>query len=204
VSTDLELLHAWNGGDKMAGNRLLERYFDRLCRFFRNKIGDEVDDLIQRTFLAATEGRGSFRGDASFRTWIFVVARHELYAYLRRQGRAQATFDPLTHSVLELGTTPSKWLDRESDKRRVLAAMGAQPVEHQILLELYYWEDMSASEIATVLETVEGTVRTRLRRAKQLLADELRKHPAPHAGDDVGPAIRHSGLPAQAAAPGAR
>ena len=56
MSTDLDLLQAWNDGDPGAGSRLLERHFDPLCRFFRNKVGEDAEELIQSTFLAATEG----------------------------------------------------------------------------------------------------------------------------------------------------
>lgn len=192
--TDLELLDAWKRGDAESGNELFGRYFDSLCRFFRNKVADEVDDLIQRTFLACMEHRDRFRGDASFRTWLFVVARHELYAYFRRRQRAQSRFDPLTQSVLELGTTPSQWADRREQRRRVLRAMQGLPVEHQILLELYYWEEMSAAAIATVLETAEGTIRTRLRRAKQLLAERLAEVESTSELVDLDRSVREAGL----------
>ena len=170
---DEQLLQAWRGGDLDAGNALFARHFDALCRFFRNKVGDEVDDLIQKTLLACLEGQHAFRGDASFKTWMFVVARHQLYAHLRRRHRDDARFDPLTQSVLDLGTTPSEWAGRRESRRRVLDALQTLPVEHQLLLELYYWEDLSASEIGIVLEKPEGTIRTRLRRAKALLTAAL-------------------------------
>ena len=173
MPTDFELLDAWKAGDKAAGSELFGRYFDSLCRFFRTKVGDEVDDLIQKTLLAALEARDKFRGEASFRTWLFVVARHELYAHLRRRHRTDARFDPLTHSVQQLQTSPSQWAGKQQDRQRILQAMQGLPVEHQILLELYYWEELSAADISRVLEIPEGTIRTRLRRAKQLLSEAL-------------------------------
>lgn len=173
VPSDDQLLEAWRAGDLTAGNDLFARYFDGLCRFFRNKVGDDVDDLIQRTLLACLEGQHGFRGDASFKTWVFVVARHELYGHLRRRQRDADRFDPLTQSVLQLGTTPSQWAGRREARRLVLDALQTLPIEHQVLLELYYWEDLSASEIGVVLDKPEGTIRTRLRRAKELLAAAL-------------------------------
>ena len=145
--------------------------------------------------LPRPRGRTTFEGRATFRTWLFVVARRELYSHLERRSRTAARFDPLTQSVVEIGTTPSQWLDREGAKRQVLTAMQRLPVEHQILLELYYWEDMPAREIATVVDVAEGTVRTRLRRAKQLLETALVRQQARGAGPlDVGRSVRHAAI----------
>ena len=82
--SDIDLLDAWRAGDPRAGNELFNRHFDSVCRFFANKAGNEVDDLIQRTFLACVEGRDRFRGDASFRGYLFGVARNVLHARLQR------------------------------------------------------------------------------------------------------------------------
>ena len=75
-SEDGLLLQAWAGGDRGAGAMLVEKYYDAMVRFFRNKAGDDADDLIQRTFLAAAEGAGCFRGQGSVRAWLFGIARH--------------------------------------------------------------------------------------------------------------------------------
>lgn len=172
---DYALLDAWRAGDANAGNALFERHFDAICRFFRNKVTSAVDDLIQRTFLACVESRDRFRGDSSFRTYLFTLARNELYAHLRRSGREQARFDPLEQSVHDLAPTPTHVAARRAEQRMLLAALRRLPVELQLALELYYWEDMPAPELARVLDVPEGTVRTRLRRAKQLVEQRLRE-----------------------------
>jgi DNA-directed RNA polymerase specialized sigma24 family protein len=76
---DLELLARWQAGDKQAGTALFRRYFAQTRRFFRNKVGaDDVEDLVQRTFAGLVEGIADFRGDASFRVYLFAVARRPL------------------------------------------------------------------------------------------------------------------------------
>jgi RNA polymerase sigma factor (sigma-70 family) len=173
--TDIELLDAWRAGEAAAGSELFARHFDAVCRFFRNKVGEGTDDLIQRTFLAMVESRDRFRGDASFRTYLFTVARNELYAQLRRGGRELARFDPLECSVHDLGPTPTFVLTQLKEQRLLLEALRRVPLDLQIALELYYWEDLPASELARVLDLPEGTVRTRLRRARQLLEQAMRE-----------------------------
>lgn len=175
VSTDFELLDAWKAGDAEAGNALFERHFEAVCRFFRNKVDEGVDDLIQRTFLACVESRDRFRGEATFRTYLFTVARHELFAQLRRREREQKRFDPLEHSVHDLGPTPTGIVAQHRSQRLLLEALRRIPVDLQVALELFYWEDMPASELARVLDLPEGTVRTRIRRARQLVEEALRE-----------------------------
>lgn len=173
AKSDIDLLDAWRDGDPRAGNELFNRHFDSVCRFFANKAANEVDDLIQRTFLACVEGRDRFRGDASFRGYLFGVARNVLRRYYRDKRYHDQRFDPLLVSVHDLGPGPSLLIAEKREQELLLAALRRLPMDHQITLELYYWESMSGSELAQVLDIPEGTVRGRIRRAKQLLEATL-------------------------------
>lgn len=175
MSTDFELLDAWRAGDVRAGNQLFQRHFDAVCRFFRNKVGDGVEDLIQKTFLACVRSRDAFRKQGSFRAYLFTIARHELYHHVQRRDRERKRIDPDADSVAHLGPSPSTVAARRAEQRLLLDALRQLPLNLQIALELYYWEDMSASELAAVLDLPEGTVRSRLRRARQLLEQRLRE-----------------------------
>lgn len=174
-STDFDLLEAWRAGDASAGNELFHRHFDSVCRFFANKLGDDVDDLIQKTFLACVEGKERFRGDASFRGYLFGVARNVLRRYFRDKKYHRQRFDELEQSVHDLAPGPSMIVAEKREQQVLLQALRQIPLDHQITLELYYWEAMSASELGAVLGIPEGTVRGRIRRAKQLLEAELGK-----------------------------
>ncbi|MEX1365293.1 MAG: sigma-70 family RNA polymerase sigma factor [Nannocystaceae bacterium] len=173
ATTDFELLDAWKGGDKAAGNELFQRHFDSVCRFFRSKVAEGVDDLIQRTFLACVESRDKFRKEASFRTYLFTLARNELYAHFKRSHRHRARVDPLETSAHDLGPSATALVAQQQEQRLLLEALRRIPVDHQITLELYYWEGMSAAQLGRVLDVPEGTVRTRIRRAKALVEAAL-------------------------------
>ncbi|MCH9685862.1 MAG: sigma-70 family RNA polymerase sigma factor [Deltaproteobacteria bacterium] len=175
MPSDFELLDAWKDGDLEAGNALFQRHFDSVCRFFRNKVGEGVDDLIQRTFLACVESRDKFRKEASFRTYLFTLARNELYAHFKRSHRARDRLDPLVTSVHDLGPSLAAVVAHRKEQRLLLEALRRIPADHQIALELYYWEGMSAAQLGRVLGSPEGTIRTRLRRAKSLLEGALRE-----------------------------
>ena len=173
MSDDLELLAAWRAGDAAAGEALFERHFDSLCRFFRAKLGDDVQDLIQQTFLGCLEGREQIRGD-SFRGYLFGIARRRLFDHLRAAYRADlATLG--SQSLAHLGTSPSTHAGRLERQALLLAAMAQLPLDFQITLELHYWEEMSGAEIATALDISENTVRSRLARAREQLREQLGK-----------------------------
>ena len=82
---DFSLLDAWQQGDGRAGNRLFERHFDAIYRFFANKTGNDGADLVQRTFLGCIEARDRFRRTSSFRTFLFAIARNELRNHWRQR-----------------------------------------------------------------------------------------------------------------------
>ena len=136
-------------------------------------MNDGVEDLVQQTMMACTRAVGRFRGEASFKTFLLGVARHELLMYLRKHARKHAPLQPLEMSVADVMQSPSQAAAAKSEQELVAQAMRSIPVELQITLELFYWEQHSGAELAEILEVPEGTVRTRLRRARQLLADEV-------------------------------
>ncbi|MEM6990897.1 MAG: sigma-70 family RNA polymerase sigma factor [Myxococcota bacterium] len=170
--TDDELLARWRQGDAKAAEALFEAHFDGLYRFFRNKAPAAADDLVQRTLLAAFEGSDRFRGECSFRTFLFAVARNQLLVYLA-QLRGVARIEPEQHSVADTSPSPSSVVGRRREQAIVLQALRRLAIDHQILLELFYWEQQSGADLATILGVPEGTVRTRLRRARQLLVAEV-------------------------------
>lgn len=173
VIDEQQLLTAWRGGDEDAGEALFERYYDSLSRFFRSKAGEQAPDLIQRTFLVLLETQARMREGTTFQAYLFGVARNILLEYYRGKRRDGERFDPAERSVEDMAPTPTTLLAQAHETRLLLQALRRIPVESQMILELYYWENMTAKDIGDVLEIPEGTARTRIRRAKQLLEAQL-------------------------------
>ncbi len=176
MRSDNELLEAWRGGDARAGKELFERHFVALRRFFANKVDlHEVEDLMQRSFMGCVEAVERFRGDASFRTFLFAIGRRQLYKHFRDQrvkdGRRADDFS--VTSVAELGRTPSSILGAQQEGAMLLQALQRISVDHQTVLELHYWEQLSTEEIAQVCDIATTTVRTRLHRARHALRGVL-------------------------------
>ena len=167
--SDFDLLAAWCDGDASAGQALFARHFQAVYRFFCNKIGPEVDDLVQDTFLAMTKARGNFRGQSTFRTFLFGVAYNQLLKHRERwarSGRVDA-FD--TARVAAIETSPSRVVARQQEHALLLQALRRLPLELQAILELFYWEGCTSAQISEALGVPAGTIRGRLRRGRAQL-----------------------------------
>lgn len=168
--SDEELLTAWQGGDRRAGERLFERYYEPLARFFFNKT-DAGPELIQQTFLACVEGAAKFRGESSFRSYLFAIAYRKLCRHYR--DRRGDRLDLAEVSVAAIDPSPSQLMVEGEELRLLLAGLRRIPVDCQVALELLYWERLTTAEMAAVLAIPEGTVKSRLRRGRALLREAI-------------------------------
>ncbi|MCY1009548.1 sigma-70 family RNA polymerase sigma factor [Nannocystis pusilla] len=180
MMSDVELLQAWRSGDRRAGNDLFKRHFDSIRRFFRNKVDFGVEDLVQRTFVACVEGQERFREDSSFRTYLFGIAHNILREFLRAKQRAPAPLDLEQTSAIDLGASPVSLLAQRSEEKLLLHALRRLPLASQIILELYYWEQMTGGELGVLLNVPEDTARSRLRKAKRQLEQLIQQLESDH------------------------
>jgi RNA polymerase sigma factor (sigma-70 family) len=165
--SDHELLGAWQQGDERAGSELVRRYFARIFSFFDGKVTSSVD--VQRTFLACTAARERIDPDRSFRTYLFGIARKQLLQHYARLHR-DSGIDELGEQPLDvLERSPSQIVAHHRDQKLLVRALRSIPLDLQIVIELFYWEEMPLHDIASVIEIPEGTVKSRLHRAKELL-----------------------------------
>jgi RNA polymerase sigma factor (sigma-70 family) len=173
ATTDLELLRAWRAGDAVAGRELVRRHQACVRRMFVHKVGDAVDDLVQRTFLACLAHVDQMTDGARFRAYLLRTARNELYLHFRERHGPRGRIDAMTTSVHELAPSPSRELSELRRRDLLLFALQTLPLDLQLALELHYWEALRGPELAIVLGIPEGTVRSRLRLAKDRLRTTL-------------------------------
>jgi RNA polymerase sigma factor (sigma-70 family) len=175
METDLRLIERWRGGDRGAGQELFARHFAEIFRFFTGKVRAKAEDLAQQTFLECVRNRDQFRGDSTFRTYLFGIAWNELRQHLRREVRnGQVDFD--VSSMEELATcmtSPSSQIDRANRASKVRNALSKLPVSQQVLLEYHYWHELDAPALAEIFGISAGAVRVRLLRARATLKQHL-------------------------------
>ncbi len=174
MTADSELLARWRSGDRAAGDELVGRHFRSVLRFFRAKLGDDVQDIVQRTFLNCIEASDRYDTTRPFRPFLFAIARHRLCDELRGRHRTPG-FDPACSSLADAGATPSELAVRSEEARLLQRALGRLPLDQQIVLEMFYWEGMRGADIAEVLGVSPHTVRSRISRAQQAIRSEIER-----------------------------
>lgn len=175
TDADRPLFDAWVAGDRRAGNILLTRHYVRVRRFFLSKDESHYQDLTSRTFEQCIRSRDSFRGEATFRSFLFVIAFRVLCAHLReRRRRDFAEFDPEEHAVVDAGLPAmSSYVFANEQARMLMACLRRLNLKSQTVLELRYWTDLSEPEIQRVLNLrTRAAVAGRLRFAKDALRRE--------------------------------
>jgi RNA polymerase sigma factor (sigma-70 family) len=172
VTDDEELLAAWRAGDRNAGDTLIARHIESIFRFFESKVNDDAEDLTQRTLLDCLESRAVVRS-SNVRAYLFGIARNRLIDHLRSKYRAGEQVDVDAISIADIVSTAGTKLARNDDERRLHQALRTLPLDHQIALELAYWEGMTGPEIAAVLDVEASTIRSRLTRARDALRARL-------------------------------
>jgi RNA polymerase sigma factor (sigma-70 family) len=196
---DVAQLERWRAGDRASGEALFARYFAVIYRFFASKCAAEAEELTQATFLACTRARDQFRGDSSFKTYLFTIARHELHGYLRTKARKHDKLDFDQSSILDIVSSVGTKLARSQEHRQLMHALQQLPVEQQTLLELHYWEDIDIAALSAIFETSAQNMRARLYRARIALREVLEQVAPPEVlqtEDSMDAWMHHRKIPA--------
>jgi RNA polymerase sigma factor (sigma-70 family) len=176
--SDLVLLQDWRAGDGLAGNALLSRHFTPLRAFLRNKAGPDGDDLLQRTLLACTESCQRIRGESTFRTYLYTIARHELYRYFRQRSASNQHVDFDACVLTDPSSSVVEALVCAESRRALSEALQLLCERDRKLLSMFYVEGLDSPTLAARLGIKPTSVRARLRRART----ELQAALVPHAG----------------------
>lgn len=166
-----EQVAAWMRGEAGAERALVQRFYPGVRRFFDLRCANAADDLTQQTFLALIEAKARFEGRSKFKTFLFGIAHKQLLRHL--QGQAQGPRARRYGTQSAEATSLSMVAVRKQEHQLVLMALTQLPIPMQVLVELYYWEDMPLADIATVLDANPSTVGSRLARARELLRENI-------------------------------
>lgn len=170
---DRPLFDAWRSGDRRAGDELFQRYFDDLNRFFRGKVNDNViEELIHDSFLRCLNSIDRFSGQSTFRAYLFGIVRHvfldHLRARYRRDWRTVSLADIHERALEDVAQSPVSQIAETQEMRLFARALRQIPLDAQILFELHIWQKLTGPELAEALGVPEGTIRSRLAKAKRL------------------------------------
>ena len=178
----IEWVQAAMGGDQDAFAELVYTYQDAVYNLCYRILGErtEAEDAAQEAFLRAYLNLQRYDPSRSFKTWVLTIASNHCIDRLRRRRMTLLSIDDPLPNLSLSGDEPEP--EDESILREqsaeIQAILGQLNPDYRAAVVLRYWYDFSYSEIADVLETTESAIKSRLFRARQILAEKLDSNPA--------------------------
>ncbi|MDQ3215355.1 MAG: RNA polymerase sigma factor RpoE [Pseudomonadota bacterium] len=182
---DQQLVERVQRGDKAAFNLLVVKYQRKIFRLLSRLIRDqaEIEDVAQEAFIKAYRALPNFRGDSAFYTWLYRIAINTAKNYLVSQGRRAPTSTPSDIEDAETFddgdhlrdlNTPDSMLVTKQVGEAVNRAIDRLPEDLRTAIVLRELEGLSYEEIAESMQCPIGTVRSRIFRAREAIASELK------------------------------
>ncbi|MDC8758443.1 RNA polymerase sigma factor RpoE [Janthinobacterium fluminis] len=182
---DQLLVERVQSGDKRAFDVLVSKYQRRLMRLVSRLVHDpaEAEDVVQETFIKAYRALRHFRGDSAFYTWLYRIGINTAKNFLVTQGRRTPTStdtDAEQAEAFDDGenlrdiNTPESMLASKQIAETVNAAMDLLPLELRTAIVLREIEGLSYEEISAIMACPIGTVRSRIFRAREVIAEKLK------------------------------
>ena len=170
-------------GDSNAFGEIVEAYQDKVYNLALRMCGnaDDAFDLAQDAFFRAWRGLSGFQFESAFSTWLFRLTSNVCLDWLRAKKRrptvSLTTLDDegeeVQMEIRDPGKSPEELLLAAEDRSALAKAMNELPVEFREILTLRAIDDLSYTEIAEILHLREGTVKSRLSRARLALRNKL-------------------------------
>jgi RNA polymerase sigma-70 factor (ECF subfamily) len=181
---DKELVKLCQEDDELAFGELYSRHFDSIKTILINKTGSaehDAEDIVQKSFIKALKGIKTFKGQSSFRTWVYTICRHTFLDSLR------TSREIASESILKLNEekrsmergeeSPSSILEIKDESRAIMkkitAAKERLSENQKKIFDLVFVEDRSYGEVAKILDCPIGTVMSRVYFTRKKMKDLL-------------------------------
>lgn len=170
------------GGDQDAFAEIVYTFQDAVYNLCYRMLGEsvEAEDAAQEAFLKAYYHLDRYDPERSFKTWLLSIASNHCIDRLRRRRMHYLSIDDDPLPALTLSADepePEDEVIRAQQSQLIQSLMAALPADYRASVILRYWYDYSYLEIADILETTESAIKSRLFRARQMLADKLGSSP---------------------------
>jgi len=170
---DAALIARWRNGDERAASALVERHAQHIARFVAS-LGerDEVEEVVQDTYVRAFGSLDSFRGESTFRTWLLTIARNLVRDRQRGRKRARVQVEIHDDDVATSSDALEDAVAAESGERLRRAVEQLSPMQRSIFT-LRVTEGMSYREIALAVGSTEGAARVHYHNAMRAIRETI-------------------------------
>ena len=175
ATSDEVLIGRIANGDRLAMQVLFARHHVRVFRFVVRLVRNEstAEDLISEVFLDVWRQAGRFEGRSAVSTWLLAIARFKTLSALRR--RPDAALDEETAGAIEdPSDDPEISLEKKDKSVLIRNCLTGLSAEHREIIDLVYYHEKSAEEVAEIVGIPENTVKTRMFYARKRLAELLK------------------------------
>ena len=166
-------------GHQDAFGELVQRYQHAVFNLCYRMLGDyhEAENAAQEVFVKIYRRLPTYKPKYRFSTWVLSIASHHCIDQLRRRRIVQVPLDaPETRRHIHTQTVdPESYVIARENTARLQAKLNMLPEEQRLVLVLHYWYDLSYREIANMLNTTEGAVKTKAHRARRRLGALLQE-----------------------------
>lgn len=170
---DAELIAQWKAGDQRAATQLVDRHASALARFAAScGARDDIDELVQETFVRAFGSLNGFRGESSFRTWLFTIERRLLMDRRRAERRRPRGTEIGEGDVATEYDALDELVADETQGRVRNALERLTPTQREVFV-LRVTEGLSYKEIAEAVDTTEGAARVHYHNAMRAVKEFL-------------------------------
>lgn len=173
--TDEQLIQWVAQGDASCLGTLFERHHRSVFRYCLQMTGDRPtsEDLVQETFMRLLTRAAGYRGEGSFKAWMFTIARNAALDAARRSQRQSALSAPLAEDALIDTRSAERAAAGDESARHLLRALATLPAAVREVIWLGRFEFRSYAELGAALECSEGNARVRMHRAMKQLHEAL-------------------------------
>ena len=184
-AVDQKLVEKAQKGDKQAFGILVEKYQLKLNRLISRMVRDqsEIDDIVQEAFIKAYRAINNFRGDSAFYTWLYRIGINTAKNHLVSLGRRPKALDSIEIEEVENFDDPSELRNRETPETAMMSnqialtvntAIDNLPDELKEAISMRELDGLSYEEISEIMGCPIGTVRSRIFRAREAIAEKLK------------------------------
>ncbi len=162
--------------DDLLFEELVRTYGEDLLRIAYTYVRDRTvaEDVVQDVFIRAYEKREKFRGDSSYHTYLYRMTINRCHDYYRSWSYKNTQVTSFIQNIFKASNSSVEEIAQtKTDEMLLGKAVLELPLKYREVIVLYYYKDLLIEEIATVLDCSINTIKTRLRRGRQLLKKDL-------------------------------
>jgi len=156
---------------------LIDSYGKKLTNFVYTYVKDWgiAEDITQEVFITVFKKLDSFNNHSSLKTWVYTIAANKSKDYLRKGYFKKNILSNMIRFIMSEEKTPEKVLLEKVHHLELAESFMKLPVNYREVIFLYYYEELSTTEISELLETKISTVKSRLIRARKILKNHFQE-----------------------------